>query len=106
MAGVGIKFRWDPSAVDYLLDLEDQGLTDVSQRILGAIRERLGQNPGIYRFVRITGVPLERSRRLTVVQRLFLGSELPYLVYYRFRRADDIVEILRIRHARQKPIER
>lgn len=103
---MGIRFRWDPLAVEYLLDLEDQGLAEISQRILSETRERLGLNPGIYRFVRITGVPLARSRRLTDVQRLFLGSELPYLVYYRYRQVEGVVEVLRVRHARQKPLER
>lgn len=106
MSGASTKFRWDPAAVDYLLALEDEGRTDLAQAILAEIRARLGRNPGIYRFVRVSGLNPDRARRLTIVQRLFLGSRLPYLVYYRYRKAERVVEVPHIRHARQKPIER
>lgn len=106
MSGASIKFRWDPAAVEYLLTLEDEGQADVAREILTNIRARLGRNPGIYRFVRVSGLNPDRARRLTIVQRLFLGSRLPYLVYYRFHKVEGVVEVLRIRHARQKPIER
>ena len=101
-----IRFRWDPQAVDCLLQLEDEGRADEARRIVQEIRGRLGRQPGIYRVVRITGLAGPRSRRLTAVQRVYLGDRLPYLVYYRYQRADGLVHVLRIRHARQKPIER
>lgn len=69
-----IRFRWDPQAVDCLLQLEDEGRADGARRIVQEIRDRLGKQPGIYRFVRITGLKGPRSRRLTAVQRVYLGD--------------------------------
>lgn len=99
-----VNIIWMPTAVDFLMDLEDEGRSDLSSSIVEEGRTRLRLQPGIYRYVRIAA--RNSRRRLETVQKMYLGDALPFHIYYRYRRDEALVEVLYIRHARQRPIER
>lgn len=98
-----IRLRWTPAAVDTLIDLEECGMPGVAERIIGDVADRLTKQPGIYREVKIAS---PGTRRRTTVRRLYFGNRLPYLVYFYYDKLEGVVDIVRIRHVRQKPIER
>jgi plasmid stabilization system protein ParE len=100
-----VSIIWMPTAVDYLMDLEDAGRADVCDRIVAEVRQRLRVQPGMYRFVRVAALYPGR-RRLETVQKLYLGDSVPYHVYYRYQKDKAQVEVLYIRHVRQNSIER
>lgn len=103
--GRAVRLRWTPLAVDTLIDLEDYGQPEVARRIITAVTDRLTKQPEIYREVEIPDLKGRRRHRMNA-RRLYLGRRLPYLVYYHYDRAEGVVEIVRILHARQRPIER
>lgn len=100
-----VSIIWMPTAVGFLMDMEDEGRSDLATRIVEEARKRLVLQPGIYRFVRVATTHAGR-RPLENVQKLYLGDTLPYHIYYRYRKDQALVEVLYIRHARQRPIER
>lgn len=96
------EFRWSASATDYLIELADCDRADVAERIVGETLRRLEQPPRSHRRLRIRR---PGGRRLYDVQVMLLHRRrLPFLVYYRYVAADDVVEIVTIRHGRQRPI--
>lgn len=99
----GITLRWTPVAVDTLIELEECGMPHAARMIIDQVADRLMKQPGIYREVQIAA---PGTRRRTTVRRLYLGRELPYLIYFYYDNPEGVVEVIRILHVRQKPIER
>jgi len=104
------EVRWRQKALDDLDSLdrwreEELGLSPVSPVILALIEDYFSRvdlahvRPGTP--VEIAGEPMDLLLLLVRVRR----SE-PYKVFFRVLRHDGIVEIRRVRHPRQRPLER
>lgn len=97
------EFRWAAEAVGVLLRLQEEGFGYLAERIIARIEHELASPPRPHRRVRIK-VPGTRS--VADVQVLFLSRRLPFKVYYRYIPSEDTIDIVAIRHGRQKPLER
>ena len=104
------EVRWRQKALDDLDSLdrwreEELGLSPLSPAILALIEDYFSQvdlarvRPGTP--VEIAGEPMDLLLLLVRVRR----SE-PYKVFFRVLRSDGIAEIRRVRHPRQRPLER
>lgn len=97
------EIRWLPEAVEVLEALSEEGLEDIARSIIAAIVQRLEKPPRPHRRVRIRHPESGRFSDVQVI--LVHPRRLPSKVYYRYRESVGVVEIMLIRHAKQRPIE-
>ncbi len=93
-----MKIRWSLEAIEFIEAIEDYS-SGLGLRVLRETEGKLRRFAGLHVIVPV----LSAGGAVRRVHRMVLSARLPYKVYYVMR--GEVIEIVTIRHARQRPIE-